>query len=174
MRPLLTPRWLAGHTLAVVMVIASAGLTWWQITRAMGGNVLSYGYAFFWPAFAGFVVMIWVREMRMALGRAPAKPVEKVPTSGFGRPVITFRSSPVLPAPEGAASSQTDRAVTTRPVTDTTAEVPADEDPELAEYNRLLAWLAEHPGARPADYPGEYADQPGERPQSAQQMQETS
>ncbi|MEV0273252.1 hypothetical protein AB0H43_31155 [Hamadaea sp. NPDC050747] len=151
MRPLLTPRWLAGHTLAVVMVLASGGLTWWQITRAMGGNVLSFGYAFFWPAFAGFVVLIWVREMRLALGRAPAKPAEKAPSTGFGRPVVT-----------------------NRPVTSATAAVPADDDPELAEYNRLLAWLAAHPGARPADYPGERADEPGQRPQSAQQMQETS
>jgi hypothetical protein len=117
----------------------------------MGGNVLSYGYAFFWPAFAGFVVLIWVREMRMALGRAPAKPAEPAPSTGFGRPVVT-----------------------NRPVTGATEATPADDDPELAAYNRLLAWLAAHPGARPADYPGERADQAGERPQSAQQMQETS
>ncbi|NUR71252.1 MAG: hypothetical protein HOU81_10565 [Hamadaea sp.] len=143
------------------MVVASAGLTWWQVTRAMGGNVLSYGYAFFWPAFAGFVVMIWVREMRIALGRAPAEPTKKAPTSGFGRPIITFRSSPVLAAPGAAASSRTVQVLTNQPVTEGTGTVPADEDPELAEYNRLLAWLAAHPGARPADYPGE-------------QMQETS
>ena len=33
--------------------------------------------------------------------------------------------------------------------------VPTDDgDPELAAYNRYLAWLAAHPGAGPADYPG--------------------
>jgi DNA-binding transcriptional regulator of glucitol operon len=142
-RPLLTSRWLAGHTLAVVLVIASAGLTWWQVARAMSGNFLSYGYAFFWPAFAGFVIMIWVREMRMTLGRAPEKPVETAPITGFGRPVVAAR-----------------------PVTGATEAIPADDDPELVEYNRLLAWLAAHPGARPADYPG--------RDQAPDQMQETS
>ena len=29
-----------------------------------------------------------------------------------------------------------------------------DEDPELAAYNRYLAWLNAHPGASPRDYPG--------------------
>jgi acyl dehydratase len=28
------------------------------------------------------------------------------------------------------------------------------DDPELAAYNRMLAWLRAHPEARPADYPG--------------------
>jgi hypothetical protein len=134
-RPLLTPRWLAGHALAALLVLASAGLTWWQVTRALGGNFLSYGYAFFWPAFAIFVVMIWVREMRLALGRVPEPPPRPEPAaSGFGRPVLG-----------------------TRPVTAATTEVPADEDRELAEYNRLLAWLAANPGARPADYPAHRA-----------------
>jgi hypothetical protein len=31
---------------------------------------------------------------------------------------------------------------------------PADEDPQLAEYNRMLAWLAANPDRRPGDFPG--------------------
>ncbi|MEV4138137.1 hypothetical protein AB0J72_38935 [Dactylosporangium sp. NPDC049742] len=30
----------------------------------------------------------------------------------------------------------------------------ADDDPELAEYNRMLAWLAANPDRRPGDFPG--------------------
>ena len=30
---------------------------------------------------------------------------------------------------------------------------PDDSDPELAAYNRYLAWLAADPGRRPEDYP---------------------
>jgi DNA-binding transcriptional regulator of glucitol operon len=147
-RPLLTPRWLAGHALAALLVLASAGLTWWQVSRALGGNFLSYGYAFFWPAFAAFVVMIWVREMRLSLGREPVRTADpEQPTEGFGRPVHV-----------------------TRPVTSATEQVPADDDPELAEYNRLLAWLAANPGARPADYPA--SRPPADRRQPTQ-MQET-
>jgi hypothetical protein len=38
-------------------------------------------------------------------------------------------------------------------VTSAASAAPTDEaDPELAEYNRLLAWLAANPGSRPADY----------------------
>jgi hypothetical protein len=29
-----------------------------------------------------------------------------------------------------------------------------DEDPELASYNRMLAWLAANPDRRPKDFPG--------------------
>jgi hypothetical protein len=29
-----------------------------------------------------------------------------------------------------------------------------DDDPELAQYNRMLAWLAANPDRRPKDFPG--------------------
>jgi len=29
-----------------------------------------------------------------------------------------------------------------------------DDDPELAQYNRMLAWLAANPDRRPSDFPG--------------------
>jgi len=133
-RPLLTPRWLARHALAVALATACGLLCWWQVTRALGGNLLSFGYALLWPVFGGFVIFIWVREMRIAVGGAPPPPEPKpAPAAGFGRPVLVER--PPTPAID----------------TDTDAG-----DPALAAYNRLLAWLAAHPGARPADYPGRF------------------
>lgn len=39
------------------------------------------------------------------------------------------------------------RAPAAPPVTD-------DEDPQLAQYNRMLAWLAANPDRRPSDFPG--------------------
>ncbi len=132
MRPLLTPRWLTRHALAVTLVLACVLLAWWQVSRAADGNLLSYGYAVLWPVFGGFVILIWVREMRLAVrtpSQSPEPAVERA--HGFGRPVLA------------------DRPVTTATATDT-----ADDDPALVEYNRLLAWLAANPGARPADYPG--------------------
>jgi hypothetical protein len=51
----------------VVLVATFLGLGWWQLGRGRGGNALSWGYAFEWPVFAGFVVLIWLREVRIAL-----------------------------------------------------------------------------------------------------------
>jgi DNA-binding transcriptional regulator of glucitol operon len=127
-RLLLTPRWLARHALAVTLVLACGLLAWWQVSRAAEGNFLSYGYAVLWPVFGGFVILIWVREMRLAVRGAPAPSAAPSRAEGFGRPVLS--------------------------VTSATAGDTADDGPALVEYNRLLAWLAAHPGARPADYPG--------------------
>jgi DNA-binding transcriptional regulator of glucitol operon len=120
---LLTPKWLVGHALVWVGVAAFLALGWWQAGRAAEGNVLSWAYTFEWPLFAIFLVYMWIREMRLALGRAPA---EK-PRPAKRGPVIT-RQVP-------AAAVEDDPA-----------------DPKLAEYNRMLAWLSEHPEARPSDY----------------------
>jgi DNA-binding transcriptional regulator of glucitol operon len=133
MRRLWTPAWIARHVIAVGLVAGFLALGWWQISRAAGGNTLSWAYAFEWPLFAAFVVFMWVREARLTLrGEAAdqpaAEPVEKPqPATAFRRPVRTARQ------PIGYDESS---------------------DPELAAYNRYLAWLNEHPGARPADYPG--------------------
>jgi DNA-binding transcriptional regulator of glucitol operon len=130
-RPLLTPRWLARHAIAVTLVLACALLAWWQVSRAADGNLLSYGYAVLWPVFGGFVILIWVREMRLATRGTPEPVAHEGPAEGFGRPVLAERA-----------------------VTPATAADTAGDDPALVEYNRLLAWLAANPGARPADYPG--------------------
>jgi hypothetical protein len=66
-RQLLTPRWLAGHLLMVVLVVSMLGLGAWQLSRATGGNMLSWAYTIQWPIFAGFVGFIWWREVRRAL-----------------------------------------------------------------------------------------------------------
>jgi DNA-binding transcriptional regulator of glucitol operon len=131
MRRLWTPAWIARHVLAVGLVAGFLALGWWQISRAAGGNTLSWAYAFEWPLFAAFVVFIWVREVRLTLRGKPETPVSPAPSgspaTAFRRPVRTVRQP--LGYDDGA-------------------------DPELAAYNRYLAWLNEHPDARPADYPG--------------------
>lgn len=74
MRRLWTPRWILVHVAAVVLVIGFLWLGWWQVQRAAGGNLLSFGYAIEWPVFAGFVIFVWLKEMRRALSdpaRAP-------------------------------------------------------------------------------------------------------
>lgn len=135
MRRLWTPAWILRHVLTVVLVIGFLGLGWWQISRAASGNALSWAYAFEWPVFAGFVVFIWFREVRHTLAPPPGDPTgdpsqraaaDPPPAGGFRRPV---RFQPA-------------------------AAPAADDDSELAAYNRYLSWLNDNPGARPADYPG--------------------
>lgn len=143
MRRLLTPRWLVRHLIMVVLVAGMVGLAAWQLWRAAGGNLLSWGYTIQWPVFAGFVVFIWLREVRLArhgtgardgaaaagAGAAGAGPAVAggQPPAGPGRPVVTRRR---------------------------VRYQDEDDDPELAAYNDYLAWLNAHPQARPSDYPG--------------------
>ena len=70
MRRLWTPAWIARHVAMVVLVVGFLGLGWWQISRAAAGNSLSWGYAVEWPIFAGFVVYVWWREVKLARRRA--------------------------------------------------------------------------------------------------------
>jgi hypothetical protein len=157
MRRLWTPAWIVRHVAMVVLVAGCLGLGWWQVTRAAGGNAISFGYAIEWPVFAGFVVFVWWREVRQAL-RAPAE----------GTPVAADADA-VDPAsaPQGATTGGTATAggraghavptSTRRPVRvarASRAHVEAPEDDELAAYNRYLAWLNANPGASPGDYPG--------------------
>lgn len=116
---LLTPGWLAGHALMVVAVAAMLGLGAWQLSRATGGNMLSWAYTIQWPIFAGFVVVLWWREVRRTLGGQAAPAV----------PAVTRHTAPVISDDEA-------------------------DDPELAAYNRFLAWLNANPDKRPVDYPG--------------------
>src|SRR5690242_10123740 len=81
MKGLWTPAWIARHVLAVVLVLAFLALGWWQYTRATGGNGLSWGYAFQWPVFAGFVAFLWWREVQLVRrgGPAPGTPPDPEP-----------------------------------------------------------------------------------------------
>ncbi|WP_212833996.1 hypothetical protein [Catellatospora sp. TT07R-123] len=128
MRRLLTPGWLAGHALVLAAVVAFLALGWWQAGRAAEGNTLSWAYTFEWPLFAVFVIVMWVREMRQTLrGDRADEPAPAVEPRE--RPVITRRVNPATAAADDA------------------------DDPQLAAYNEYLAWLNEHPDARPGDYP---------------------
>jgi hypothetical protein len=74
-----TPAWLVRHVLAVTLVVAFLGLGWWQIGRAASGNVLSYAYAVEWPVFAGFVIFVWVKEIRRSRASRPLADDEPPP-----------------------------------------------------------------------------------------------
>lgn len=58
-RKWLSPRALLWHGLLIVIVSACLYAAWWQVHRAMAGNLLSYFYAVEWPAFAVMAVVGW-------------------------------------------------------------------------------------------------------------------
>jgi len=129
---LCTPRWLLLHATALLLVVAFLALGYWQLNRAADGNLLSFGYALEWPAFAAFVVFVWIKEMRRVLSGDRTPPPERdrpeVPPEPSPRPVR------LQPARTGAAYDDSD-------------------DEELASYNRYLAWRNAHPNASLAEYP---------------------
>jgi hypothetical protein len=87
-----------------------------------------------WPAFAIFVIFVWYREIRNER-RGPPEPVRIV------EPVLARRDREPAVAPAAVAGGGS------------AAVADAGDDPELEEYNRLLAWLAANPGSRRSDYP---------------------
>lgn len=143
MKRLWTPAWIVRHVALVVLVVGFLGLGWWQLSRAAGGNPISWGYAVEWPVFAGFVVFVWWREVRQEL-RGPETPGPAAETTEWSATT------------EPSAAGEPTRLTVRRPVraSRTAATVPDSDDPELTAYNRYLRWLTDNPGARPGDYPG--------------------
>lgn len=140
MRRLWTPAWIARHVAMVVLVVGFLGLGWWQISRATAGNSLSWGYAVEWPIFAGFVVYVWWREVKLARRKAAEADAPPADPAVEPAPAVTAGSRPAVRRPV---------RVSRMPATGDVVE-----DTDLAAYNHYLSWLNANPGARPGDYPG--------------------
>jgi hypothetical protein len=105
-RRLLTPPWIVLHCFAVVLTVAFGLLGWWQLSRAQGGNAISWGYAFEWPLFAVFTLALWIRQMRLELakdrpeGETPrGKPAPPPMTSPFETAILQAREAETAPPP---------------------------------------------------------------------------
>lgn len=54
-----SPRAVLLHSELLVIVAGCAVATWWQASRALAGNGLSWFYTFEWPVFAGIAFAGW-------------------------------------------------------------------------------------------------------------------
>jgi hypothetical protein len=120
------------HAVILVVVPGFMALCVWQITRALGGNSLSWAYVFEWPLFAGYAVYMW---WRLVHEDAPA-----VPAGGDAEKPETLSTAPG--ANEGSDGNP---ASLVEEVSDQRGAEPSrqeGEDEELAAYNEYLAQLA--------------------------------
>jgi len=118
----LSRRALKLHAVILVVVPAFMALCIWQITRALGGNSLSWAYVFEWPIFAGYAVYMWWRFVH----EAPEDTQPPVPADGNGAPAQT--------ATGAVAEGEQRRA---------REHDEEHQDADLAAYNAYLAQLAE-------------------------------
>lgn len=154
MRRFLTPRWLALHLLAVVLAAACLALGYWQLTRAEGGNALSWGYTFEWPVFAVFVLMFWGKLVRDARRGVSDRDAPRLLSPVLGTP--TTPPEHLVRAAERALDRVPDQAALApgAPARAITAPGADAEDRALERYNEYLAWLNADPQRDPREYPG--------------------
>ncbi len=75
------------HVALLVFVPGCVALTWWQVSRALGGNTLSWVYTFEWPIFGGYAVYMWwklVHDEPVRETRGPEEPGGQGPAPGAG------------------------------------------------------------------------------------------
>jgi DNA-binding transcriptional regulator of glucitol operon len=107
------------HVVILIVVPAFLALCLWQISRALGGNTLSWAYVFEWPLFAAYAIYMWWRFVHEAAEDTPP------PATAGADPGGPTASAPHdSPAPEETAQEK-------------------EEDKEMAAYNDYLAQLAE-------------------------------
>jgi hypothetical protein len=120
----LSRRALKLHVVILIVVPGFMALCLWQLSRALGGNTLSWAYVFEWPLFAGYAVYMWWRLVHEAPEGSPPPASAADPAGG--------------PGPSATAD----------PVRAAQRE---EEDAELAAYNQYLAQLAERDKAAERD-----------------------
>jgi len=116
------------HAVILVVVPAFMALCLWQLSRALGGNELSWAYVFEWPLFAAYAVYMWWRF------------VHERP-EGAAATVAGTADAGARPHDDPAAAAHRAGEAGRR----------ADEDAELLAYNEYLAQLAEQDQAAARD-----------------------
>lgn len=69
LRRWLSPRALLLHLILLIVAPGCLFAGWWQVHRALSGNLLSYGYSVEWPAFAIIAGIAWWQLIHDERGR---------------------------------------------------------------------------------------------------------
>ena len=112
------------HVTLIVLLPTFAWLTRWQLSRALGGNTLSWAYTFEWPIFTVFGVIFWAKTI----------------ADEWRSPGGTARQREQLAMVAGPDGQLTLPATAHTPAT--SDEFDDAEDPELAAYNAYLTGLS--------------------------------
>jgi hypothetical protein len=124
---------------AVALVVpACVALTWWQVSRALSGNTLSWVYSFEWPIFAAYALYMWWKLLHEEPASEAGDPksvgaaaTPGTPLPGDGTPRGDRARLGPGPGGDGGAGAEAGAEA---------GEEGGDED-ELAAYNRYLAEL---------------------------------
>jgi hypothetical protein len=124
----------------LIVVPTFAGLCFWQIRRALGGNDLSWAYVFEWPFFAGYAVYMWWRLLH-----EPVPPRMRRTSTSAARPTdpALLAGSADLPS-DGTGAAEPTATVEPTGASDPTGEADAidPDEADRAAYNRYLSDLA--------------------------------
>ena len=131
-----TRRAVAFHVTLVVVVPVFLGLFWWQVQRVRQGNTLSWAYVFEWPFFTGYAVYLWWKLVHDQPDGAAA-------ADGAAGTTAAAREARVEPMRNGNGGGGAVRGAEGHQGEEAREEAArrdgAEEDDELAAYNRYLA-----------------------------------
>jgi hypothetical protein len=127
----LSPKWWGVHLFVVVGILVMLRLGLWQWHRAQSpsGGIQNYAYAFQWPLFAAFAIVLWWKTLRIEAARAAAED-----GSGPALPLSGLAADP-LPEPDISHLPGVRVGIMT------TAAPDDEDDEEVRVYNAYLARL---------------------------------
>jgi DNA-binding transcriptional regulator of glucitol operon len=128
---LLSPKWWGLHLFIVVLVLVFLRLGLWQWHRAQSpsGGIQNYAYAFQWPLFAVFGVVLYWKTLKIEVDG------QQDETGEAPRPLTSRLAAPALPEPKIEHRPGVRIGISTPPA------VVDEDDEEVARYNAYLARL---------------------------------
>jgi len=129
-RRVLTAKWCLAHLAVLVAILVMLRLGLWQWHRAQSptGGIQNYAYAFQWPLFAVFTVVVWIKTLIEEVRHDPGTPrsmrAQALPPAEAG-----VHRQPGVPGQPGV-----------RVGVATTVTID-DDDTETQEWNARLAAL---------------------------------